>query len=90
MQSLKLLKYAQENVLESLFNKVAGLQECCKTYLLYSHLRFYFSLDKSLKKLYQLYINYGLLKTVKRKVTLTEAYLELSRTSTMEHFCKNS
>ena len=26
--------YAQENVLQSIFNKVAGLQDCCKTYLL--------------------------------------------------------
>ena len=31
-------------VLESLFNKVGGLQDCCKTYLLHALLRFYFSL----------------------------------------------
>ena len=39
MQSLKLLEYAQELyaqelVLESLFNKVVGLQHCCKTFTL--------------------------------------------------------
>ena len=34
---------------ESLFNKIAGLQDCCKTYLLHSHLRFYFSLGKAWK-----------------------------------------
>ena len=49
-QSLKLLEYAQENVLQSLFNKAAGLHDFCKTYLLYSHLRFYFSFGKTLKK----------------------------------------
>ena len=36
-------------MLESLFNKVAGLQDCCKTYLLHAHLRYYFSLGKTLK-----------------------------------------
>ena len=46
-QSLKLLQYAQENVLESLSNKVSDLQDCCKTYLLQSHLRFYFSFGKT-------------------------------------------
>ena len=29
-------------VLESFFNKVAGLQDCCNTYLLHTLLRFYF------------------------------------------------
>ena len=42
-QFLKLLEYSQETpVLEYLFNKVAGIQDCCKTYLLHSHLRLYF------------------------------------------------
>ena len=36
-------------MLESLFNKVAGLQDCCKAYLLHSLLRFYLSLGKILK-----------------------------------------
>ena len=36
-------------MLESLFNKVAGLQDCCKAYLLHSLLRFYLSLGKTLK-----------------------------------------
>ena len=46
-QSIKPLGYSYEIVLESLFNKVAGLQDCYKTYLLYSHLRFYLSLRKN-------------------------------------------
>ena len=48
-QSLELLEYAQEKVLETLSSKVTGLQDCRKTYLLYLHLRFYFSLGKTLK-----------------------------------------
>ena len=40
-------------MLESLFNKVAGLQDCCKAYLLHTLLRFYFSLGKTLKKFIQ-------------------------------------
>ena len=36
-------------MLESLFNKVAGTQECCKTYLLLAFLRFYFYLGKTLQ-----------------------------------------
>ena len=55
-------------MLESLFNKVAGLQD-----------RFYFSLAKTLKNFINFITNY-----VKCKVMLTEAYLEPSRTSTME------
>ena len=31
-------------MLESLFNKAGGLQDCCKTYLLHALLRFHFSL----------------------------------------------
>ena len=33
----------------SLFNEIVGLQDCCKIYLLYSHLRFYYYLGKTLK-----------------------------------------
>ena len=36
-------------MLESLFNNNAGLQDCCKTYLLHAPLRFYFSLAKTFK-----------------------------------------
>ena len=46
------MEYSQEHthvpVLESLFDKVAGLQDFCKTYLLHALLRFYFSLGKTL------------------------------------------
>ena len=38
--------YINSQMWWSLFKEVAGLQDCCKTYLLYSHLRFYF-LDKT-------------------------------------------
>ena len=61
--------------MESLFNKVAGLQD-----------RFYFSLAKTLKNFINFLINYVLLRNVKCKVMLTEAYLEPSRTSMMELF----
>ena len=76
-------------MLESLFNKVAGLQNCYKTYLLYSHLRFNFSLGKTLKD----FINFPetvFLKNLKCKVMFTEAYLEPSQTYMMELFCENS
>ena len=72
--------------MESLFNKGAGPQGCCKTYLLHALLRFYFSFGKALKNFINFLINYVLLKNVKCKVMLTEAYLEPSRTSTMELF----
>ena len=36
-------------VLKSLFNKVPGLQDCCKTYLLHALLRFYLPLPKTFK-----------------------------------------
>ena len=49
---------------KSLFNEVVGLQGCCKTYLLNSHLRFYFSLEKPKKNLKNS-INDVLLKNVK-------------------------
>ena len=62
-------------MLESLFNKVAGLQD-----------RFYFSLAKTLKNFINVLTNYGLLRNVKSKVMLTEAYLEPSKTSAMELF----
>ena len=67
-------------MLESLFNKVAVLQDCCKTCLLHAFLRFYFSLGKTLKNLYVL------VKNVKCKVMFREAYLEPSQTSTMGFF----
>ena len=60
-------------MLESLFNKVAGLQD-----------RFYFSLAKTLKNFINFLTNYVLLRNVKCKIMLTEAYLEPSWTSTME------
>ena len=59
-------------MLESLFSKVAGLQD-----------RFYFSLAKTLKNFINFLINYLLLRNVQCSM-LTEVYLELSRTSTME------
>ena len=40
-------------ILESLFNTVAGLQDCCKAYLLHTLLKFYFSLGKTLKDFIQ-------------------------------------
>ena len=67
--------HRKTTVLESLFNKVAGLPDCCKSYLLHAHLRFYFSLGKTLKKFN------AFLKNIKCKVMLTEAYLEPRRTS---------
>ena len=60
MQSINILEYVQENVLKSLFNKVAGLKDCWKTYLLHSYLRFYFSLGKTLKN--QTFQNFFFLK----------------------------
>ena len=72
-------------MLESLFNKVAVLQVCCKTYLLHALLRFYFSLVKPLKNSLIFY-KLCLLRNVKCKVMLTEAYLEPSQTSMMELF----
>ena len=62
-------------MLESLFNKVAGLQD-----------RFYFSLAKTLKNFINALTNYVLLRNVKSKVMLTEAYLEPSHTPAMELF----
>ena len=42
--------YRKILVLKCLFNKVAGLQDCSKTFLFFtSHSRFYFSLGKTLK-----------------------------------------
>ena len=46
-------------MLESVFNNVAGLQDCCKAYLLHTLLRFYFSLDKTLKN----FIHRGIFRT---------------------------
>ena len=61
-------------MLESLFNNVAGLQDCCKTYLLHALLRFCFSLAKTLKKV--LLTFYKLLRNAECKIMLTDAYLE--------------
>ena len=46
---LKGSEYSQKNtcVAESLFDKAAGLQDCCKTCLLHAHLRSYFSFGKN-------------------------------------------
>ena len=46
-------------MLESVFNNVAGLQDCCKAYLLHTLLRFYFSLGKTLNK----FIHRGIFRT---------------------------
>ena len=46
-------------MLESLFNEVAGIQDCCKAYLLHTILRFYFSLGKTLKN----FIHRGIFRT---------------------------
>ena len=46
-------------MLESLFNKVAGLQDCCKVYLLHTLLRFHFSLGNTLKN----FIHRGIFRT---------------------------
>ena len=62
-------------MLNALFNKVAGLQD-----------KFYFSLAKTLKNFINFLINYVLLRNVKCKVMVTEAYLEPSQTSIMELF----
>ena len=73
-------------MLQFLFNKVAGLQDCCKTYLLHAFLRFYFSLGKTLKNFINFFTNYVPLKNVKCKVMFTKTYLEPSRRSTMQLF----
>ena len=62
-------------MLESLFNKLAGLYD-----------RFYFSLAKTLKNFINFLVNYVLLRNVKCKYMLADAYLEPSRTSVMELF----
>ena len=46
-------------MLESLFNKVAGPQDCSKTYLSHTLFRFYFSLGKTL----QSYVHRGIFRT---------------------------
>ena len=57
---LNLLEYSQKTpMLESLTNKVAVLQNCCKAYLLHTLLRFYFSLGKNLKN----FIHKGIFRT---------------------------
>ena len=76
-------------VLKCLLNKVAGLQDCCKTCLSQGHLRFYFSLGKTLK-ISSTFCRPCSSKSVKCKVIFTEPYLEPSRWSAMEVFCENS
>ena len=73
---------------ESLFNKVTWLQDCCKTNLLHAHLRFYFSVGKTLKRIHQFSINYVLLNNLKCKIMFTEVYLEPSRISMMVFFAE--
>ena len=73
-------------MLESLFNKIVGLQDCCKIYLLHALLRFISLWLKQLQKINYLSIDYVLLRNVKCKVMLTEPYLEPSQTSTMQLF----
>ena len=80
-------------VLESFFNEVARLQDCCKSYLLHAQLRFYFSLVKTFKNFINILLTMSLksivylLKTVNKcKVMFTEVYLEPSRTSMMGLF----
>ena len=46
-------------MLESLFNKVAGPQDCCKIYLLHASLKFYFLLGKNL----QSYVHIDMFRT---------------------------
>ena len=73
-------------LLESFVNKVAGLQDCCKACFT-STLKILFFFRQ---KCHQISTNYILLKNVKCRVMLTEAYLEPSWTSTMVLFCENS
>ena len=86
-------------VLESFFNEVARLQDCCKTYLLHAQLRFYFPLVKTFKNFINILLTMlcllksiiYLLKTVNKcKVMFTEVYLEPSRTSMMGLFLQKS
>ena len=72
-------------MLKSLFNKVAGLQDRFYFYLAET-LKNFINLAETLKNFINFLINYVLLANVKCKVMPTEAYLELSRTSTMELF----
>ena len=41
-------------MLELLFNKIASLQDCSRAYVLHTHLRYYFSLSKTLKNIWLL------------------------------------
>ena len=59
---------------ESLLDKVADFQDCCKTYILQAHLRFYLYLGKTLKKNFiELSMNYVLLKNGKCTLMVTKA-----------------
>ena len=73
-QSLKLLKYAQENVLESLFWITLQAFRTIARFIFYTHLRFLIFFMKNLKKFHQLSMYYVLLKNVKCKFMFTEAY----------------
>ena len=72
-------------MLESLFNKVAGLHDRFYFYLAET-LKKFINLAETLKNFINFLINFVLLTNVKCKVMPTEAYLELNRTSTMELF----
>ena len=61
-----------------------------RTDLLHAHLRFYFSLGNTLKNFIDFLETMFFLKNVKRKVMLTEVYLEPKRKSMKFFFCKNS
>ena len=50
-------------------------------------LKILFFFMENLKKFYQIFMNYVLLKNVKCKVMLTEVYLEPSQTSETVVFC---
>ena len=60
---------------------------CCKIYLLHSHLKFYLSLGKTLKKLS---VDHVVLKNVKYKLMFSKAYLEPSQVSMIKPFCEIS
>ena len=80
--SLKGSEHSQENacVAESVLDKIAGLQDCCKTYLLHAHLRFYFSFPL-------FFINFVFLKSVRCKFMFMFIQ-KPSRASTMDFFAK--
>ena len=74
-------------MLESLFNKIARPSGLLQDLSLTRTLKILFFVRQNLKKCHQPSINY-VLKHVKFKVVFTEPYLEQSRISAMEFFCK--